>query len=178
MKKGREKEGRQKKGTVAERAAMYGVLVALAMVFSYIETLIPIPMAVPGVKPGLANLVVFAALYTMRPADAFVISMVRILLVGMTFSSAFSMLYSFAGGSLSFLVMWLCKKNGWLSKTGVSIAGGIAHNIGQLAVAALVLENAAVFAYLPALLLAGSVMGAFIGLLGAQIIKRFSSKVW
>lgn len=172
------RKDRRKESAAAERAAMYGVLVALAMIFSYIETLIPIPMGVPGVKPGLANLVVFAALYTMRPVDALVISMVRILLVGMTFGNEFAMLYSFAGGSLSFLVMWLCKKKDWLSKTGVSIAGGVAHNVGQLIVAALVLENAAVFAYLPALLLAGSVMGAFIGLLGTQILKRLPGKLW
>lgn len=172
------KKDGQRKQTTAERAAMYGVLVALAMIFSYIETLIPIPMGVPGVKPGLANLVVFAALYMMRPADAFVISMVRILLVGMSFGNEFAMLYSFAGGTLSFLVMWLCKKKEWFGRTGVSIAGGIFHNIGQLIVAALVLENAAVFAYLPVLLLAGTVMGAFIGLLGVQVLKRLPRKVW
>ncbi len=172
------KKGRQKKQTAAERAAMYGVLVALAMILSYIETLIPIPPGIPGAKPGLANLVVFAALYTMRPVDAFVISMVRILLVGMTFGNEFAMLYSFAGGGLSFLVMWLLRSKNLFSMTGVSIAGGIAHNTGQLIVAAIVLESTAVFAYLPALLLAGSVMGAFIGLLGARVIKRIPGKIW
>ncbi|EET62307.1 hypothetical protein BRYFOR_05340 [Marvinbryantia formatexigens DSM 14469] len=172
------RDGGQKMQTAGERAAMYGVLVALAMIFSYVETLIPIPMGIPGVKPGLANLVVFAALYRMCPADAFVISMVRILLVGMTFGNEFAMLYSFAGGMLSFLVMWFAKKKEWLGMTGVSIAGGIAHNIGQLLVAAAVLESMAVFTYLPVLLLAGTVMGAFIGLLGAQVIKRLPGKVW
>ncbi|MDO4343873.1 MAG: Gx transporter family protein [Eubacteriales bacterium] len=166
------------KKTLAARAAMYGVLVALAMIFSYIEMLIPITIGIPGVKPGLANLVVFAALYLMTPADAFVISMVRILLVGMTFGNMFALLYSFAGGILSFLVMWLCMQKNWMGKTGVSIAGGISHNIGQLIVAAVVLESAAVFAYLPVLLLSGTVMGALIGFLGACVIKRLPRQIW
>lgn len=166
------------KRTMAARAAMYGVLIALAMIFSYIETVIPINFGVPGVKPGLANLTVFSALYLMRPVDAFLISMVRILLVGFTFGNMFAMLYSFAGGILSFFLMWLCKKRGWLDKTGVSIVGGVAHNVGQLTVAALVLENAAVFSYFPVLLLSGTVMGALIGMLGSSVIQRLPKEVW
>lgn len=158
--------------------AMYGVLIALAMIFSYIETLIPISIGVPGVKPGLANIVVFAALYQMGAADAFAISMIRILLVGLTFGNMFAILYSFAGGILSFQVMYLCKKKEWLGQIGVSIAGGVAHNIGQLIVAAFVLESAAVFTYLPVLLIAGTVMGALIGLVSALVIKRLPKEIW
>lgn len=142
------------------------------MVLSYIENLIPVNLGVPGVKPGLANLVVFAALYRMGPAEAFAVSMVRVLLVGFTFGNLSAMLYSMAGAALSFLVMWLCKSRDLLPKTGVSIAGGVSHNIGQLSVAALVLENAAVFTYLPVLLAAGTVTGALIGMLGALILER------
>ena len=162
---------RQKKKP-ASKAAGYGVLIALAMIFSYIETLIPISIGIPGVKPGLANLVVFAALYQMGAMDAFVISMVRILLVGLTFGNLFALLYSFAGGILSFFVMYICKKKDWLGEIGVSIAGGVFHNIGQLIVASVVLENTAVFTYLPVLLLSGTVMGALIGLVGGMVIKR------
>ncbi len=154
------------------KTALYGVLVALAMIFSYIETLIPIPIGIPGVKPGLANLVVFAALYRMGPLDAFVISMVRIVLVGITFGSLSAMLYSFAGGIFSFLIMWLCWKKDWFTRVGVSVAGGVSHNIGQLAAAALVLESGAVFSYLPVLLLSGTVTGALIGLVGGLILER------
>lgn len=158
--------------TLAEKAALYGVLTALAMILSYIEMLIPISIGVPGVKPGLANLVVFTALYRMRPLDAFMISIVRVILVGFTFGNFSAMLYSLAGAVLSFFMMWLCKSRNWLSKTGVSIVGGVSHNMGQLIVASLVLENGAVFVYLPVLLLAGMIMGALLGILGALIMER------
>lgn len=156
----------------AKKIATMGILVALAMICSYVETLIPIQLGVPGVKPGLANIVVFAALYTFGPADAFLISIVRIVLVSVTFGNLSAMVYSLAGGLCSFLVMLFCKKSDLFSKTGVSIAGGVAHNVGQLVVAAFVVESAAVFAYLPVLLMAGCVAGAFIGLLGGMIIRR------
>lgn len=158
--------------TLAEKAALYGVLTALAMILSYIEMLIPISIGVPGVKPGLANLVVFTALYMMKPIDAFVISIVRVILVGFTFGNLSAMLYSLAGAVLSFFMMWLCRKKNWLSRTGVSVVGGVSHNTGQLLVASVVLENAAVFVYLPALLLAGMIMGALLGILGSLIMER------
>lgn len=161
-----------KKKSSAQKAASYGVLVALAMVLSYVELLIPLPVGIPGVKPGLANLVVFLALYIMTPQEAFLISMVRILLVSITFGNGSAFLYSMAGGLLSFLVMWTCKKKDFLLPTGVSIAGGIAHNVGQLLMASVILENAAVFTYFPALLAAGCITGGIIGILGGQIRKR------
>lgn len=175
MKQNREES---RKTPLAGRAALYGVLIALGMIFSYVETLIPLSVGIPGVKLGLANLVVFAALYMMRPVDAFFISMVRILLTGLTFGSLFALFYSFAGGMLSFLVMKLCKERGWLGKMGVSVAGGISHNLGQLLVAALVLENTAVFTYFPVLLLSGTVTGALIGMLGGLVLKRIPDSIW
>lgn len=175
MKQNREES---RKRPLAERAALYGVLIALGMIFGYVETLIPLSIGIPGVKLGLANLVVFAALYMMRPVDAFFISMVRILLTGLTFGNLFALLYSFAGGMLSFLVMKLCKERGWLGKMGVSVAGGISHNLGQLLVAALVLENTAVFTYFPVLLLSGTVTGALIGMLGGLVLKRIPDSIW
>ena len=161
-----------KKKSSAQKAALYGVLVALSMVLCYVELLIPLPVGIPGVKPGLANLVVFLALYTMTPKEAFLISMVRILLVSITFGNGSAFLYSMAGGLLSFLVMWLCKKKDFLLPTGVSIAGGIAHNVGQLLMASVILENGAVFTYFPVLLAAGCITGGIIGILGGQIRKR------
>ena len=91
--------------------AKYGVLVALAFIFSYIETLIPFEMiGIPGIKLGLANLVVVVAMYTMRTGDAFVISLVRIVLVGFTFGNLYSAVYGLCGGLLSFAVMVLIKR--------------------------------------------------------------------
>mgnify|MGYP004462159391 FL=1 len=161
-----------KKKSSAQKVALYGVLIALAMVLSYVEMLIPLPVGIPGVKPGLANLVVFLALYTMTAREAFLISMVRILLVSITFGNGSAFLYSMAGGILSFLVMWSFQKKDFLLPAGVSIAGGIAHNVGQLLMAAVILENGAVFTYFPVLLAAGCITGGIIGFLGEQIRKR------
>ncbi|MEI3139095.1 MAG: Gx transporter family protein [Lachnospiraceae bacterium] len=161
-----------KKKSSAQKVALYGVLIALAMVLSYVEMLIPLPVGIPGVKPGLANLVVFLALYTMTAREALLISMVRILLVSITFGNGSAFLYSMAGGILSFLVMWIFQKKDFLLPAGVSIAGGIAHNVGQLLMAAVILENGAVFTYFPVLLAAGCITGGIIGFLGEQIRKR------
>ena len=161
-----------KKKSSAQKVALYGVLIALAMVLSYVEMLIPLPVGIPGVKPGLANLVVFLALYTMTAREALLISMVRILLVSITFGNGSAFLYSMAGGILSFLVMWIFQKKDFLLPAGVSIAGGIAHNVGQLLMAAVILENGAVFTYFPVLLAAGCITGGIIGFLGEHIRKR------
>lgn len=161
-----------KKKSSAQKVALYGVLIALAMVLSYVDMLIPLPVGIPGVKPGLANLVVFLALYTMTAREALLISMVRVLLVSITFGNGSAFLYSMAGGILSFLVMWIFQKKDFLLPAGVSIAGGIAHNVGQLLMAAVILENGAVFTYFPVLLAAGCITGGIIGFLGEQIRKR------
>ena len=161
-----------KKKSSAQKVALYGVLIALAMVLSYVDMLIPLPVGIPGVKPGLANLVVFLALYTMTAREALLISMVRILLVSITFGNGSAFLYSIAGGILSFLVMCIFQKKDFLLPAGVSIAGGIAHNVGQLLMAAVILENGAVFTYFPVLLAAGCITGGIIGFLGEQIRKR------
>lgn len=168
----------KKRNMSPSKVALYGVLIALAMILSYVETLIPISLGIPGVKPGLANLVVIVAMYVLTPRDAFFISMIRIVLVGFTFGNMSAMMYSFAGGLLSFAVMFICKKKNLFGVTGVSICGGVSHNIGQLLIAALVVENGAVFFYLPVLLLAGSLTGALIGLLGGMAVKRLPRDSW
>lgn len=159
------------KNSIAKKTALYGMLVALAFVFSYIEVLIPFSFGIPGIKLGLANIVVIIALYTMGAKDAFVISCVRIVLVGFTFGNMFSILYSLAGGLLSWMVMSLCKKVKSFSVVGVSVAGGITHNIGQIAMAALVLKTISIGYYLPILLIAGTITGFLIGILGAGLVS-------
>ena len=152
--------------------AEYGLMVALAMVLSYLEAQMPVFFAVPGMKLGLTNLVVLIALVRRGEKSAFCINVVRIVLTAFTFGSMSAMLYSLAGAALSLAVMILCRKADLFHVTGVSIAGGVAHNIGQLIVAMLVLENASLLYYLPVLLLAGTVAGALIGFLGAQMLLR------
>lgn len=155
-----------------KKIAYLGMLIGLAFVFSYIETLIPFSFAVPGIKLGLANIVVVIALYILEVKEAFLLSVVRIILVGITFGNLSTMLYSLGGGLLSFLVMVIARKIRIFSMTGVSILGGVFHNIGQIIVAMLVLETKQLIYYLPVLLISGTITGFFVGLLGSMIIER------
>lgn len=169
--------GRRDPNQTSKKVALYGMMIALAFLLSYVETLVPISLGVPGVKLGLANLVTMVGLYVIGIPGTIAISLVRIVLVGFTFGNMFSMLYSLAGGALSLGVMILCRRLDCFSQIGVSVAGGAGHNIGQLLVAALVVENSGVFYYLPFLLLAGTIAGALIGLLGGVVTKRISKFV-
>ncbi|MDD6231710.1 MAG: Gx transporter family protein [Frisingicoccus sp.] len=157
---------------MSKKVAMAGMFTALAMIFSYVEVLIPINLGIPGMKLGLANLVVVVTLYTMGVPMAFVVSMIRIMLVSMTFGSFSAMLYSMAGGLLSFCGMALLKKIPNFSVIGVSLLGGVLHNTGQLLVAMAVVENINLIAYLPPLMIAGMVTGILIGIVSAQVIPR------
>ncbi|MDY4922162.1 Gx transporter family protein [Frisingicoccus sp.] len=157
---------------MSKKVAMAGMFTALAMIFSYVEVLIPINLGIPGMKLGLANLVVVVTLYTMGAPMAFAVSMIRIMLVSMTFGSFSAMLYSMAGGLLSFCGMALLKKISNFSVIGVSLLGGVLHNTGQLLVAMAVVENINLIAYLPPLMIAGMVTGILIGIVSAQVIPR------
>lgn len=155
-----------------KKIATYGLLVALAFILSYLESLFPIPIPIPGIKIGFANLVVMIALYGFGSTQAFVLSIIRIILVGFTFGNLSTMMYSLAGGLLSCLLMILFKKLKFFSMVGVSIIGGISHNIGQILMAILILESASIINYLPALLITGTITGTLIGIIGGLIEKR------
>jgi len=155
----------------SKKIATYGLLIALAFILSYIETLIPIPVPVPGIKLGLANLVVVTALYTMGAKDAFIVSIIRVVMVGLSFNPS-AMIFSMAGSLLSWFLMMIFKKTKLFSITGVSIIGGIAHNIGQIAVSIVIVQNVNIIYYLPFLLISGVVSGAVIGIVGGMIVKR------
>lgn len=154
------------------RVAYFGVFTALALIFSYVETLIPISFGIPGVKLGLANLIIVIALYKMRLSEAYLLSVVRVVLSGFIFGNYFSIIYSLAGGLLSLTAMACLKKNGGFSVMGVSVAGGVCHNIGQLIVAMLVVEMFSVAYYVPVLLVAGVATGLVIGLVANGMIRR------
>ena len=154
------------------KVAIFGVFTALALIFSYVELLIPINFGIPGAKLGLANLMTVLVLYKMGTKEALALSVTRIILSGFMFGNLFGILYSLAGGLLSFFVMVLLKKSGWFSVAGVSIGGGTAHNIGQLLVAMVVVQTYQVRYYLPVLLVAGEVTGLLIGLVAKEVLKR------
>ena len=146
--------------------ARYALLVALAMALSWLESMIPLPGLLPGMKVGLANLVVVFALYRMSPRDAASISLVRVLLASAAFGSAYSFAYSLVGAALSLAVMAGLKKLDQFSIVGVC------HNIGQLLVAAAVLETVRLGWYLPVLLASGTLTGAAIGAAGGIVVER------
>ena len=154
------------------RAAYFGVLTALALIFSYIETLIPIQFEVPGIKLGLANLIIVIVLYKTDWREALLLSVVRIIIAGFIFGNLFSIVYSLAGGVLSLAVMALLKRKDRFSVAGISMAGGVCHNIGQLIVAMIVVETYQVGYYLPVLLIAGLITGAVIGAVAGEVLKR------
>ena len=155
----------------AKQLALYGVLLALALVLSWLEAMLPSP-GIPGVKLGLPNLVVIFALYRLRTRDAAALSLLRVLLVALLFGNYAAMAYSAAGAALSLGVMALLKRSGKFSLTAVSVAGAVTHNLAQVAVAAVILETARLAWYLPALLVSGVAAGIAIGLLGALLVKR------
>ena len=140
---------------MTKKLTISALLVALAMILSYVEVLIPFNFGIPGIKLGLANLVVVVALY---------------LLVSFTFGNMAALLYSITGGLLSFAVMVLCRRIKGLSTMSVSVAGGISHNIGQILVAVFVVKNLNLLFYLPVLMIAGIITGLLIGLVAGLII--------
>ncbi len=157
------------------RVAYFGVFTALALILSYVETLIPVSFGIPGVKLGLANLVIVIALYRLRLSEAFLLSVVRVLLSGFLFGNYFSIIYSLAGGLLSLTVMAFMKSREDFSVAGVSIAGGVFHNVGQLMIAAFVVETFSVIYYIPVLLIAGMLTGLLIGIVADELLKRLAN---
>ena len=158
--------------SISRRVSSGAMLVALAMIFSYVESLIPINLGVPGIKLGVVNLVTVTGLYILAPMEVLLVVILRVLLVGFMFGNGMSILYSLAGAALSMTVMTLMLKKTSFSLIGVSVAGGVSHNIGQLIIAMLIVNNASVFVYAPALLVAGVAAGVVIGGLTAELCKR------
>lgn len=152
-----------------KRVAYCALLTALAMIFVYVEALIPFGFGIPGVKLGLANIVIVLALYMLPACQVFAIQLMRIVLVSFLFGNLSMMLYSLAGGMLSLVVMLLLNRRDVFSITGVSIAGGVSHNIGQLIVAALVVQNLKIMFYFPIMIMAGLITGCLIGVLACRI---------
>ena len=124
-----------------KKLANMAMLVALAMIFSYVESLIPINFGVPGMKLGVANLVTVTGLYFLEIPEVLAVSVLRVLLTGFLFGNGMSIIYSLAGAVVSLLAMVLVKKMDGISIVGVSITGGVFHNIGQILVAMAVVEN-------------------------------------
>lgn len=159
----------------ALRVAFCAILTALSMLLSYIDSLIPVLPQVPGIKIGLANIVILLALYMLKGRYALAINIVRILLTGLLFTGVTGMMYSLSGALLSFLVMYVLKRTGVFSIIGVSLAGGAAHNTGQLLIAILLVSNPRLLYYLPVLVITGILTGVLTGFISHILIRRLKS---
>lgn len=160
----------------AAKTARLSVMLVLALIMSYIESAAGFDVGVPGVKVGFANVVVLFALYRFGAGEAFGLNMCRILLSGLLFGNAFSLLYSLTGGILSFALMWGAKRTGVFGLIGVSVIGAVAHNLGQLCAAAFITGSGYVFSYAPVLLIAGTVFGAITGAVCLILVKKIPEK--
>ena len=154
--------------------ALCGVFIALAMVLSYLESLVPISFAIPGIKLGLANIVTIIALVKLGLKPALIISVGRVILSGLLFGNPATIMYSMAGALLSIAVMFIVRKLKLLAITGTSVCGAVAHNLGQLIIAAIVIENTKIFYYMAVLSVSGIIAGVLIGLLAGIIIKNIN----
>mgnify|MGYP003398665116 FL=1 len=160
-----------------KQVAMMGMLVGVALVLSYIEAMIPIPMGIPGAKIGLANLAIVVALYLFGEKKAFGIAIIRLLLVAFTFGNVAAFLYSLGGMLLSFFTMAILRKTGKFSIVSVSCMGGVMHNMGQLVMAFFILQTQVLWTYLPVLILTGVISGVVIGILGGILMERLKG-IW
>ena len=146
-------------------------MAALALIFSYVEAIIPYNPGIPGIKLGIANVVTVVALYKFGAKDAAAVSVIRVVLAGLLFNGLFGMLYSLAGAVLSLAGMIGLKKTGLFSVTGVSMAAGVLHNLGQMLVAAALIEDLRIFFYFPVLMFSGIAAGILVGVISTLMLR-------
>jgi len=158
-------------GCQNRKTVTLALFVSTALLLSYIESLFPFFFGIPGAKLGLANLGAVIALYFYGWREALIVNILRIVIAGLLFGNLFSTLFSLSGAAVSFLFMILAKKIGF-SVYGVSMAGGVFHNIGQLITAMFIVQTVSVGYYAPVLMIAGLLTGFFIGAIGKEILKR------
>ncbi len=158
--------------------AFLGVCTALALILAYIEVILPpISPAIPGIKMGLPNIIIIFLLCKKGPVSAVMVSLLRVLLVSLLFGNTMSLAYSLAGGALSLVVMIILHRINTFSTIGVSVAGAVSHNIGQILMAMILLNTTELIYYLTVLIVTGTVAGVLIGLCSSLIIKHIPEKI-
>lgn len=156
----------------AKKIALLSLFCAVAMIMSYIEALIPLPLPF-GIKVGLPNIIIVFILYRFGAKEAVIVSLVRVLLVALLFGNAMTLSYSLAGAILSVALMTALKATKWFTTIGVSVAGGIFHNTGQTLVACILMNTVEISSILPLLTITGTVAGILVGICGHLLIKKF-----
>jgi len=160
-----------------KKIALCGVLMALAMIFSYIESVIPIPIPVLGIKLGVANIAVITILYVLGVKEAIVINLLRIALTALLFGNVNSFLFSISGAVLSLTIMIIMKRLDFFSCIGVSVCGGVMHNVGQIIAAVFIMGSEAIVLYLPVLIVSGVFTGVVIGVVSGIVAKHVKKVV-
>ncbi len=159
----------------AKKTTLLSLFCAVAMIMSYIEALIPLPLPF-GIKVGLPNIVIVFILYRFGAKEAVVVSIVRVILVALLFGNVMSLAYSITGAILSLTLMIILKMTGWFTTIGISVAGGICHNTGQIIVACILMNTIEISSVLPILTITGTVAGVLVGICGHLLIKKFPIK--
>ena len=159
------------------RIALCGMLIAAAMMFSYLETFLPMPVPVPGVKPGIANAVTIFCMFTLSLPETAAVALLRVLLAGLLFQNPVVITYSLAGAVCSVAGMYAAKRVGIFGFTGISVIGAVLHNLGQCATAAVLMENGNLLWYMSVLLITGTFSGVIVGVIAGLIIKRVAAHV-
>lgn len=154
------------------KLATTALMIALAMILSFVESQIPSFFAIPGIKLGLANIAVIFSLYKLSLKETILVSGIRVFIVSILFGTSVTLAYSLAGATLSLLVMVIMKKSDKFSVVGVSVSGAVMHNIGQIIMAIILLHTSVISYYLPILIISGTLTGVVIGLVAAKLIER------
>lgn len=160
------------------RIALLGVLISVALVLSYLEAMLPpISASAPGIKMGLPNIIIIFVLYKFGLKEAFAVSLIRVFIVALLFGNVMTLAYSVAGALLSLSLMAALKKLDWFSIHGVSIVGGISHNLGQILVAIFLFDTVQIGYYMIVLSITGTVAGVIIGIISSILVKKLEKIV-
>lgn len=160
-----------------KKMVLFAILAAAAIILHFVEGLFPLPIPVPGIKLGLANVVSIVALYLFGPVSSFTILILRVLMTSFLYSGFTSLIYSLAGGLLSVLGMsciWALRRKGF-SIISAGVVGGVFHNIGQIFAAAIMLQTVSVFVYSPVLIISGVITGIVTGIISNIIVPRLNA---
>ena len=167
----------ERKKLTTRQLVTLSALIAVAMILSYVESMIPAFVSVPGVKIGLSNIATVFALYALGWPYAICVSVVRVFLSALLFGNFVSLIYSISGAALALLAMILLKKLDRFSSVGVSVVGGICHNVGQIVAACIVMETAAIAVYIIPLIVSGTIAGIVIGLIAGNLVERIKKYI-
>ena len=162
---------------MSKKISYYSVFASLAILMGYVEAVVQIPVPIPGVKLGLSNIIVLLCMYVMGVKEAFYISIVRVVVSALLFRGFLGVWYSLAGAFLSYFTMIIAYKLKNISVIGVSVVGGIFHNIGQITVAYFMLGRNVVIYLIPVLIISGVITGFIIGIISKYCMEYVKRKI-